>query len=47
MIPINDNAPVKIEKRIEIEVPLEVVWEILTDINKWSEWNPNVKKAKL
>jgi hypothetical protein len=47
MIPINDNAPVKIEKRIEIEVPLEIVWEILTDINKWSEWNPNVKKAKL
>lgn len=32
--------PLKIESRIGIRTPAEVVWEILRDLDSWGEWNP-------
>ena len=29
-----------IEKTIEIDAPAEVVWEVLTDLPRYGEWNP-------
>jgi len=32
--------PLKVESRVGIRAPVAVVWEILRDIDGWSEWNP-------
>lgn len=47
MISINKKAPVKVEKSIKIYSSVDKVWKILTDINKWREWNPDIKRATL
>ncbi len=38
-------GPPKIEHRIGIEAPADVVWEILADIPGWESWNPLYPKA--
>ena len=37
--------PVKVEHRIGIRAPAEVIWGIVSDIDRWSEWNPLYSKA--
>lgn len=44
-IPINENAPVKSRSQIEIEAPVDTVWEILTNINNWTTWQKDVSKT--
>lgn len=44
-IPINENAPVKSKSQIEINTPVDAVWEILTDINNWTTWQKDVSKT--
>lgn len=36
----------KLERRIGIQAPDEVVWEILSDIEGWGAWNPLYPRAK-
>ncbi|CAN7553002.1 SRPBCC domain-containing protein [Phenylobacterium sp. LjRoot225] len=36
---------VRIEHRIGIQTPAEVVWEILQDVEGWSRWNPLYREA--
>ena len=36
---------VRIEHRIGIQAPAEVVWEVLYDLEGWSRWNPLYIKA--
>jgi hypothetical protein len=36
---------VKIEHRVGVQAPAEVVWEILQDIGRWPEWNPIYPQA--
>lgn len=31
--------PLKIEHRIGIKVPAEVIWEILVDVSNWPQWS--------
>lgn len=33
-------GPMKIESRIGIKAPAEVIWEIASDFATWSAWNP-------
>jgi hypothetical protein len=47
MKPINNNAPVKCTKTIVINAAPQKVWQVLTDINNWPTWQPNVSKAIL
>lgn len=35
------------QAKIEILAPLEVIWRIQTDIDRWSEWNPKIDHARL
>lgn len=35
----------EVKTEIEIAAPAATVWNILTDINRWSEWNPIVNRA--
>lgn len=44
---INKKVPVIERKEIEIKAPAEVVWQVLTDIERWPAWQENVKSAKL
>jgi hypothetical protein len=37
---------VKLERRIGIQAPDEVVWEILADVERWPEWNPMYATAR-
>jgi len=44
---INANAPVVQAKEIEIEADIHTVWHVLTDINRWSEWNKRISHSTL
>jgi len=37
------EAPVRSSQEIEIAGPPEIVWDVLTDFEQWSQWNPDVK----
>lgn len=45
----SDNSgpapPMRIENRIGIQAPSEIIWEILADVERWPEWNPIYPKA--
>jgi hypothetical protein len=38
--------PVKLEHRIGIKAPAEVIWESLFDVPGWEAWNPLYPKAQ-
>jgi hypothetical protein len=40
---VNEQAPVVAESRIEIAAAPEFVWAVLTDLERWPSWNPEVK----
>lgn len=44
---INQEAPVVQSKEITINAEPAKVWEVLTEIEKWSDWNSKIKKPKL
>jgi len=44
-IPINPKAPVKSKSQIEINAPVDSVWNILTDIHKWTNWQKAVSET--
>ena len=31
---------VRVEHRIGVQAPADVIWDILYDVDRWSEWNP-------
>lgn len=44
---INPKSPVRYTSTIDIAAPIEKVWAIMTDIEKWPEWNRDIGSAKL
>ncbi|MFL5298137.1 MAG: SRPBCC family protein [Phenylobacterium sp.] len=36
---------VRIEHRVGVQAPPEVIWEVLTDLAAWEQWNPLYPKA--
>jgi len=44
---IDTSAPAVARSEIEVAAPPEIVWEVLTDIPRWSAWNSDVKSASL
>ena len=44
---IDAGAPVLGESELEIEARPEAVWDVLTDVESWPTWNPDVKSASL
>lgn len=44
-IPINQKAPVKSEGAIEISAAVDTVWQILTQIEDWPNWQKNVAES--
>jgi uncharacterized membrane protein len=41
------DAPVFSFAEIEIDAPIEVVWNVLTAIDHWPTWNPEVKSVSV
>jgi hypothetical protein len=35
----------RIEHRVGIQAPAEVIWEVIADLKSWSQWNPLYPKA--
>jgi hypothetical protein len=44
---INQEAPAVGRSEIEIAAPPEVVWEVLTEIEQWPSWNPDIKSMSM
>ncbi|MBI4784040.1 MAG: SRPBCC family protein [Oscillatoriophycideae cyanobacterium NC_groundwater_1537_Pr4_S-0.65um_50_18] len=44
---INLKAPAIAQHQITINATSETIWQILTDINQWATWNPNISEARL
>ena len=44
---VNQHAPLFAHKEIFIEAPPQTVWNIQTDINNWSRWQPAITASKL
>jgi hypothetical protein len=36
----------RVEDRIGIQAPAEVIWEIVHDLPRWSQWNPTYPRAE-
>lgn len=39
------DAPAKFESRIGLQVPAEVIWELVSDIDRWPRWQSVYTKA--
>ncbi|MEI8202534.1 MAG: SRPBCC family protein [Bacteroidota bacterium] len=44
---INPLAPVKCSKTIQINANTEKIWLVLTNIDHWADWQPDISKPKL
>ena len=44
---IDQNAPLTARKEIFIAAPVEKIWGVHTDIERWPEWQPDVSSAAL
>jgi len=44
---IKEDAPVVNRDSIVVAAPLETVWAVLTDIDAWPTWQPEISRAKL
>jgi hypothetical protein len=43
----NQRAPVYARSDVEIVAGIQTVWDIMAAIDRWPEWNPDVKEASL
>jgi hypothetical protein len=44
---VNERAPVVGASEIEIGAAPEAVWEVLTSLERWPSWNPDVKSMSV
>ena len=44
---IDQNAPVTASGEIEITANREDVWEIMSDIERWTDWNPDITEVEI
>jgi hypothetical protein len=38
-------AGIRIEQRIGVQAPAEVIWDVIYDLERWHEWNPLYPRA--
>jgi len=46
-VPVNRSAPVLVNQSIDIAAPIEVVWEVLSGIEEWPDWQEPVTKSEI
>jgi uncharacterized protein YndB with AHSA1/START domain len=47
VVSINENAPVIGSSEVEIRAEPRTVWQVLTDFERWPDWNPDVSSLAL
>ncbi|HEY5949758.1 MAG TPA: SRPBCC domain-containing protein [Kofleriaceae bacterium] len=40
------TSPIEVSADIEIDAPAAAVWQVLTDLRRFSEWNPFIRRAR-
>lgn len=46
-VAVSEDAPVFSSVEVEIAAPVETVWALLTAIDGWPSWNPDVKSVSI
>lgn len=46
-VPLNQSAPVLANQSIDIAAPVEIVWEVLSNIEEWPNWQDPVTKSEV
>jgi uncharacterized protein YndB with AHSA1/START domain len=46
-VKVNESAPAVASAEVEVHADPETVWEVLTSIDEWPGWNPEVRFASL
>jgi uncharacterized protein YndB with AHSA1/START domain len=41
------QAPLPIEGYVELEMPVERLWEAFLDVERWPEWNPCIWRSRV
>lgn len=44
---IDGNAPARVTRHTLVAAPQDRVWQLLTDIDHWSDWHPEISSAHL
>lgn len=44
---INRDAKVQCRKQIDIHASRDIVWALLSNIDRWPEWQPDISQSKL
>jgi uncharacterized protein YndB with AHSA1/START domain len=44
---INRRAPVVARQSVVVRTPADAVWRLLTDVDRWPTWNPDIRRAEL
>jgi hypothetical protein len=47
IVEVNESAPVVATGETEISADPEIVWDVMTEIDQWPKWNPDVKDADI
>lgn len=47
MTTVNDSAPVVVTGELMVAAPPEIVWEVLSGLSRWPDWNPDVKSVSV
>ncbi len=47
VLQIDSNAPVIVRSTIEIESTPDNVWNIMSDLENWPRWNPEIRSVRL
>ena len=43
--PAKPPPGLRIEHRVGVQAPAEVIWEVISDLKSWSQWNPLYPRA--
>jgi len=44
---VDAKAPVRGSAEIEVEARPEIVWDVLTAIDEWAQWNPDIEEISM
>lgn len=44
---INPDASIRDSQSIIINAPIDTVWQVISNISEWSDWNPSIKSVKV
>jgi hypothetical protein len=43
----DSSAPVYTSESVEVDAPVDVVWNVMVSVDKWPRWNPDIRDASV